>query len=667
MKILNRPQGFLSPAQAGLLKLSQEFGKDPSLVIAGGGNTSAKEGDFLHVKASGTPLACPAFVKMELRKILAIFETALPGRSHERESHVSRLLLEARVAGEENLRPSVEALLHALLPQKFVAHIHPTLVNGLTCSKNGFAAFNRLFSRTMLWVPYTNPGYTLALRVREAVLKHGKVRADRPLIIFLDNHGLIIAAPTPASLTSALNGLLAQLRARMRRRMPDFTPAVTDRDRAAAIAPALRAMLAEGDEWPTVVYDAPQETMQYLKSSKAFRPVSSVFTPDHSVYCQSAPLFVPKKKDIEAQYAALATAIAAFRKKHKVSPAVVAVQDLGIFAIGKTRNAADTVLALFRDTVSIALFARAFGGSRFMRPANIAFICGWEAERYRRGMAAAGKAGTSLRGKVAVVTGGAQGFGQGLAEALVHEGAETVIADMNEALAQKSAETLCNAYGKGRAYALAANVADEASVKNMIRETVLAYGGLDIFVSNAGVLKAGSLNELSTADFEKVTRVNYLGFFLCAKYASAVMKLQHRFAQDRYMDIIQINSKSGLSGSKNNSAYAGGKFGGIGLTQSFALELVDDNIKVNALCPGNLFDGPLWSDPVNGLFAQYLRAKKVPGARTIADVRSFYESKVPMKRGCTVADAARAMLYLIAQEYETGQALPVTGGQNMLK
>ena len=131
-------------------------------------------------------------------------------------------------------------------------------------------------------------------------------------------------------------------------------------------------------------------------------------------------------------------------------------------------------------------------------------------------------------------------------------------------------------------------------------------------------------------------------------------------------DIIEINSKSGLEGSNKNFAYAGSKFGGIGLTQSFALELAPYGIKVNAVCPGNFLDGPLWSDPEKGLFVQYLKAGKVPGAQTVEDVRKFYEAKVPLGRGCRSEDVCLAISYIIAQKYETGQAVPVTGGQVML-
>ena len=131
-------------------------------------------------------------------------------------------------------------------------------------------------------------------------------------------------------------------------------------------------------------------------------------------------------------------------------------------------------------------------------------------------------------------------------------------------------------------------------------------------------------------------------------------------------DVIQINSKSGLSGSNKNFAYAGAKFGGIGLTQSFALELVPWNIKVNSICPGNFYDGPLWSDPEKGLFVQYLNAGKVPGAKTVQDVKDYYLSKSPIHRGCTPEDVAKALFYCVEQTFETGQAIPVTGGQTML-
>jgi sorbitol-6-phosphate 2-dehydrogenase len=271
-----------------------------------------------------------------------------------------------------------------------------------------------------------------------------------------------------------------------------------------------------------------------------------------------------------------------------------------------------------------------------------------------------------VSGRLAVVTGAAQGFGLAISEGLIAQGACVVLADLNDRLATAEADRLRDRYGDGTAVAIGMDVTDESSVVGGVAEILRSYGGLDLLVSNAGVLRAGSVTTQPVADFDLVTRVNYRGYFLMVKHIAPVMARQHAANPAWWGDIIEINSKSGLAGSSRNSAYAGSKFGGIGLTQSFALELVSDGIKVNAVCPGNFLDGPLWSDPDNGLFVQYLREGKVPGATTVDDVRRAYEAKVPMGRGCTPGDVLEALLYVVAQQYETGQALPVTGGQVML-
>lgn len=266
--------------------------------------------------------------------------------------------------------------------------------------------------------------------------------------------------------------------------------------------------------------------------------------------------------------------------------------------------------------------------------------------------------------KTVIVTGAAKGFGEGIACDMFREGANVVIADLDE-VNGRALEKKLNAE-RNKSLFVKCDVSNESDVENLVNVAVEKFDTLDVFISNAGVLRAGGLEELKKEDFEFLTRINYMGFYLCTKHAARVMKEQNKKRPGIMTDIIQINSKSGLRGSNKNFAYAGGKFGAIGLAQSFALELIPYNIKVNAICPGNFFEGPLWMDPENGLFVQYLHAGKVPGAKTIEEVKNYYEQQVPMKRGCRVEDVMKAVYYIIEQQYETGQAVPVTGGQVML-
>jgi len=347
----------------------------------------------------------------------------------------------------------------------------------------------------------------------------------------------------------------------------------------------------------------------------------------------------------------IAKAVAAKYAANGGGPLTFSIKGAGLFACGRD---IDEALRAASQTAAPSVCTDAASGHGYARVFSNA-IAGRKT-----------RSGARLLGKIALITGGAQGFGRGIAGALAAQGAYVAVADLNYDGAAECAAELAGLYGEGRAIAVKADVSDEGSVASMVREVVLAYGGLDLFISNAGVLFAGALPEMTKARFDLVTYVNYTGYFLGAKYASVPMITQ-RAAYGAYTaDIIEINSKSGLEGSNKNFAYAGSKFGGIGLTQSFALELVGHGIKVNAICPGNFLDGPLWSDPVKGLFKQYLDAKKVPGATTVGDVRRYYESRVPMNRGCQVEDVAKAVCYLVEQQYETGQALPVTGGQVML-
>lgn len=663
-----------------LAALSREYGADPAMVLAGGGNTSLKAGDRLWVKASGVALAHVSlddFVEMDRGRIADLLEANPPEDVTAREARFKEAVMAARTRPETGQRPSVEAALHHLLPSRFVVHTHATLANALTCCVKGREIAAELFGDDVLWLEYVDPGDTLArlarTRLEEYSAQTGRTAPDA---ILMENHGLIVGGETPPEVRAVTDRLLEKIAARLAETSPAEGLRPTERIAEAdarglinALGPALRGLLAEGDALKVVTFDDSEVALR-LAASEAGPELANggPLTPDQIVYCKSFPLvFAPWiGEEHSAMVERLRSEVARHTAETGFPPKVVLALGLGLFAAGDDYAAADTVRLVTLDAIKVMAAAARLGGVRHMRARDREFIDSWEVENYRRQVAAGGRKRGRAAGKVAVVTGAAQGFGRGIAEDLAAEGAHVALADVNAAGVAAAAQDLSAAHGKGRAFGVAINVTDEDSVAEAIHQIVRRYGGFDVFVSNAGVLRAGSVKTQPPTEFKLVTSVNYLGYFLCVQAAAPIMAVQRAVKPGAWGDVIQINSKSGLAGSNRNGAYAGSKFGGIGLTQSFALELIEDGIKVNAICPGNFFDGPLWSDPDDGLFAQYLRTGKVPGAKTIADVKRHYEAKVPMGRGCTVKDVMRAVYYILEQEYETGQALPVTGGQVML-
>jgi sorbitol-6-phosphate 2-dehydrogenase len=259
----------------------------------------------------------------------------------------------------------------------------------------------------------------------------------------------------------------------------------------------------------------------------------------------------------------------------------------------------------------------------------------------------------ALKGKTAIVTGGAQGLGRAISLRLAGEGCRVVVADIKEdgiKDTEKEIQKLCQQETLG----VVTDVTREEDVCKLVDMAVNRFGKLDIIVSNAGILIAEPVVDFSSEKWMKVIEVNLFGYFLCIKHAARVMKEQRSGA------IIQINSKSGKKGSYKNSAYASSKFGGIGLTQSAALELAEYGVRVNSICPGNMLDSPLW---VDSLFKQYARTRGM----TEEEVRQYYIDQVPMKRGCTYDDVCNVVVFLASENssYMTGQAINVTGGQEM--
>lgn len=659
-----------------LIAISRKFGQDSRFVIAGGGNTSYKDENRLWVKASGHALATiteDGFAVLDRALLNEMGEKAYNEDTAIREEQVKNDLSVACITKDR--RPSVETSLHNCMGFAFVVHLHPTLVNGLMCSVNAEAACKEIFPDA-LYIEYTDPGYTLFKKVYDRIKAYKAEKGKEPQVIFLQNHGIFVGGDTTAEIEGIYSEVLGKLEAKVAA-LPEGDTAVSET--VTDVVPAIRQMLSRSGRGFKTLKVTKNALVDFFidgcsvtstgsvtdcPGKSGFDKIAKPFTPDIIVYCKSSYIFIEAESDEEILKQA-EEEIEAFVSGKGYTPKALLIKGIGLIAVGDSSRNAQIITDVFTDAMKIAFYAQSFGGEHPMERAWIDFIDNWEVENYRRKVASSASKGR-VEGRTIIVTGAAQGFGEGIARELMAQGANIVVADLNEATGEKTAASFNEKAGANKAIFVKTNVADMASLRNLMKETIVNFGALDAFVSNAGVVRAGGLDVMTPENFEFVTKINYEAYFFCAKVASHIMKIETKYDPEYFADIIQVNSKSGLRGSKANFAYAGGKFGGIGLTQSFALELAPYRVKVNSICPGNYYDGPLWSNPENGLFIQYLNAGKVPGAKTVQDVKDYYLAQVPMRKGCNPVDVCKAILYAIDQTGETGQAIPVTGGQVML-
>ena len=385
-----------------LIEISRYYGKNPDYVLAGGGNTSWKDKDTLYVKASGAALADAApesFVKLD-REALAIMmkkDYPQPGEDDpfgsQRESVVLSDMMAARKIGEENKRPSVEALLHAILPFAFVVHLHPALVNGLTCSVRGEAAMKDIFATEAIWIPIANPGYELAKIIKTVADAYSAAHGKAAAILFLQNHGVFVGDNSINGIKEIYGKIMCKIGAWIKRQ-PDFSDEkriMGSREQGAVsrdsrlnnthssfpIPHSLYTVLQTLEELAgAATFMQSKEIFALVKDRASFAPVASVFTPDHIVYSGSNPLFVEANQDIRGAWKDHAD-------KTGRNPKTVAVQGLGVFGAAAAEKAASLALDLFKDAVKVAAYSESFGGPRFMKQDKIDFINNWEVERYR--------------------------------------------------------------------------------------------------------------------------------------------------------------------------------------------------------------------------------------------------------------------------------------------
>jgi rhamnose utilization protein RhaD (predicted bifunctional aldolase and dehydrogenase) len=363
-----------------LIRLSRLYGGDPEWVLAGGGNTSFKEKSLLYVKASGSSLASideAGFCAIDRVKLDAMWRARYPEDTEAREAAALAELMAARRPGETK-RPSVETLMHGLFPQAYVVHTHPAAINGLTCGRGGKAAFERLFGEEGIWVPFVDPGYTLAKEVRKAFEAFQAKKGRIPAMMLMQNHGLLVAGESPAELEALAARVMAKVKAEVKR-LPELAARPVDALLLSEAVTRISSLAAKG---ASLRFRADAETLLRASSRKAFAPLSSSFTPDHIVYAGHEFLYA------EGGVEAIPGAWADFVARNGAPPRVLLVPGLGAFSCAASPAAADAAILLYSDACKVAAYAESFGGALHMTKEKIDFIRNWEVEKYRSSVTA---------------------------------------------------------------------------------------------------------------------------------------------------------------------------------------------------------------------------------------------------------------------------------------
>lgn len=373
-----------------LVTISRYFGTDPKWVVAGGGNTSFKADDVLYVKASGFPLATideGGFARMDRTKLAAIWDTDYPTGEDkasvaERERLVLADMMDARMPGEDR-RPSVETILHNLLPWPLVVHLHPTLVNGLTCGVRGPEMAEEIFGDTQEWIPVCNPGYVLAKNIKSA-LKHRSARGlNLPDYIFLANHGVFVGGNDAGEILKKYSHLHAALESRLVYRpgtMPVTAPLPGD---AEALKRAASGLFGESAE---LEFIAGGELDRYLADEEAAAPLTGSLTPDHIVYSGPGALSLGAKNPVEDWTSAAEAYIGKWGKPPNITLLNDGSGIRGALVAATGRKALANALLLLENTLEVCAFSESFGGSLGMEEPFIRFIVNWEVENYRSRM-----------------------------------------------------------------------------------------------------------------------------------------------------------------------------------------------------------------------------------------------------------------------------------------
>ncbi len=666
------------PDLDGLVYRSNLLGRDRAVVNIYGGNTSAKltltdhvgrAVNVLAVKASGSDILtikASQFALLRLDEVLPLFDLD----AMTDEDMVA--YLERTVFEPGRPRQSIETLLHAFVPAKHVDHTHPDAVISIACAPDGEAAARDLYGDRMAWVPYIKPGFTLSKWIGSKVRENPQIEC-----VVMGKHGLVTWADDPKSSYDNAIRIIQEAedyiadKQRGKHVFGDLVVKPLDADERQAIItqvlPVIRGAVTSTRS--TILQFDDSDTVLDMAGSARTPEVSQLGAacPDHLVHVKRQPLFVDwsPSDGMDALKDRIREGAVEYAERYRQyfeecqepgdelrdpAPRVILIPGVGMVTTGKDVINADVSRQLYHRAIAVIGAAEALGGFNSLTAKEAYDIEYWPLELYKLRLAPPDR---DFAGKIALITGSASGIGLATAHKLAQEGAHVVIADINVEAGQTAADDLQKRFGKGRAIFAHMDVTSEEAVAAAFRQAVLAYGGIDVVVNNAGIAGGALIEDTSLADWQRQIDILLTGYFLVAREAFKVLK-----AQGLGGSLVFVGSKNSIAAGKGAGAYSAAKAGEIHLARCLAEEGGAFGIRVNSVLPDAVIRGSsIWD-------SEWKQARADQYGVSLDELNDFYRKRNTLKAEILPEDLAEAIAFLAGPRSakSTGAVLTVDGG-----
>ena len=668
--------------QSGLDELvyrSNLLGTDRSVANWGGGNTSMKtrEVDFrgrpievMWVKGSGSDLAtmkAQHFTGLRLEDVRPLVERA-EMTDEEMVAYLGHCMIDTK-----HPRSSIETLLHAFLPFPHVDHTHPDAIISLCCTELGRQLAEEIYGNRFVWVPYVRPGFTLSKMIAEGV----KSNPDAELVL-MEKHGLVTWGNTSEEsyfkTISIINEAEAYIEARVQRKAVfggakyvALAPELR-REVLVQVLPIIRGAVSE-EQRMLVTYDDADDVLSFVNSYEAPK-LSQVGAacPDHLVHTKRTPLYIdwePQLDTVPQLIEQIKQGIATFKEEYRdyfernknpgdtighTAPRVLLIPGIGMVNTGRSEAMARVSGALYHRAISVMRGATALGNFVSLNENESYNVEYWPLELYKLSLLPPEAA---FSRQVGLITGGAGGIGSATCRRFLVEGMHVVVADINLEGAQQLAETINQQYGAGRAIAVKVDVTSEDAVKESFRSAVLAYGGIDVIVNNAGLATANPIEETTLKEWNLNMNVLATGYFLIAREAFDLMKKQGIGGS-----MVFVGSKNSVYAGKNAAAYSTAKAAEAHLARCIAVEGGAYGIRVNTVLPDAVLQGSaIWN-------SNWRKDRAAAYGIEPDELEEYYRKRTTLLVNVLPDDIAKSIAFLASSRSAktTGCMVTVDGG-----